>query len=148
MSNKFTDKRNEKKIVSGCATRANPCYIYDADSNKYIMKQDFMITYNIFQRTIQAKDGGQEFILVYARYTTNAHEDSFVTPLFIMDLNASVSKTLPVYTQLSHAGLYTCKVMEYIEQTHGSLPLPEIRGSQYVFLGDAMNHMWPFWTET
>ena len=159
MNENFIDLGKEKELYSCCSGKVGIEYF----SYKFVKNKVYC-----FQREIQDKTSDKnKFQLVYAKYkfiedkTNNIElpkdqfrDKEFITPLFITSCN-NIQKDYPLINKVAAAGLYTCKVFEYKEQTIGSynyrfdesklLPEEKLEGAgQYFFIGEFMDKLWPF----
>jgi len=168
MSQSFNDLGNEKELYTCFSGKV--CIQY----NSYMVVK---LRYTVFEREIEDKETKYIFKLVYAKYRfiedlndsislpkEEFREKEFITPLFITSGNNS-QKDHPLINKVAAAGMYTCKVFEYIKQTHGwynyiNPPYgnisPDVLAKHeelirskrcstiYNFIGEFMDKLWPF----
>lgn len=150
MSENFDKLNDDILLYKNCNSNTIDSFIHDNSGyDGWSLYENVQVSYDVYRTTLVEKESnsGNSFYLVYAKYrflkpdNIDLRSTNFVIPLFISDTKDSYATPYPVYNNIAHVGLYTCKIFEYRMQIYGKKRQQDTR---YVFLGDSMNNMWPF----
>jgi hypothetical protein len=104
------------------------------------------IYFSLWSIQLKNKKSQKQYVLYFILYGDKRSSYNFFgynLPIIILDLKTAESKQL-FYKTIIPTGLYTCKPKEYVIQTFYNLfNITNLRGDNYVFIGEYLNNMWP-----